>query len=266
MIKNFFAFLLFQFCLIQMDTYAQMPPPEKVAVLHKGKEVGCLDVITVVENDAYIIRDCSFVPAFSCLLRASDRSWLAVDTPYSPLATDALIDWVKKKHGQDQKFVVINTHHHIDRLGGNKAYIQKGFPVYAIPLTHQYFDKNNQTNEGFKAHFSSAPKPLLDSLNYTKPSHILKGLDKAGDKVSLTFGSLDVQILYPGHAHSIDNIVVLVPKYKLLFGGCMVICPYRNLGRLEEADLHSWEKAIQNVQKFVEGYDIQYVVPGHSID
>src|SRR5699024_7301811 len=91
------------------------------------------------------------------------------------------------------------------------------------------------------------------------PDHTLATLNKPGATVS--FGPLEV--FYPGPAHSLDNIMVWVPKQQILYGGCAIRnAQVTTLGNTADADLSSWPKAIRRAQKAYPQANI--VVPGHG--
>ena len=70
-------------------------------------------------------------------------------------------------------------------------------------------------------------------------------------------------MFYPGAGHTQDNIVVWLPKQKILFGGCFVKSIHsKNLGNMEDASVKDWPKSIQKV---INKYpNIKIVVPGHG--
>jgi glyoxylase-like metal-dependent hydrolase (beta-lactamase superfamily II) len=77
--------------------------------------------------------------------------------------------------------------------------------------------------------------------------------------LTLTFGGEEVRIVYPGAAHSPDNLLVFFPSRHLLFGGCMVKSS-RSIGYIGHADLDHWEAAIDVARDL----DARIVVPGHG--
>jgi len=72
-----------------------------------------------------------------------------------------------------------------------------------------------------------------------------------------------VSVYYPGAGHTEDNIVVWLPKEKILFGGCLVKSLHaKHLGYTEDAVISEWPNSIQ---KIINRYpDIKLVVPGHG--
>jgi glyoxylase-like metal-dependent hydrolase (beta-lactamase superfamily II) len=86
-------------------------------------------------------------------------------------------------------------------------------------------------------------------------------LDLTIDRVHAEAGALEA--FFPGAGHAPDNIVVWFPGPRILLGGCMVKAEDAPaLGNVADADLLSWPKAIEAVQKRYPDADI--VVPGHG--
>jgi len=75
----------------------------------------------------------------------------------------------------------------------------------------------------------------------------------------LTLAKNTVQVIFPGAAHSDDNMVVYFPEQKILFGGCMVRAS-NTLGNIKDANLVTWPVALQHLLQ----YKLEYVVPGHG--
>jgi len=129
------------------------------------------------------------------------------------------------------------THFHGDRVAGVDILEAKGIEMYTHPKT----------------------PALAKAEGNAVPDHTLATLNKPGATVS--FGPLEV--FYPGPAHSLDNIMVWVPKQQILYGGCAIRnAQVTTLGNTADADLSSWPKAIRRAQKAYPQANI--VVPGHG--
>ena len=72
-----------------------------------------------------------------------------------------------------------------------------------------------------------------------------------------------IQTYYPGEGHTKDNIVIWLPKQKILDGGCFVkSTDTDNIGNIADANVKQWPQSIKNVMdKFP---DAEYVIPGHQ--
>ncbi len=128
------------------------------------------------------------------------------------------------------------THAHDDRIGGISTLLEQKIDVRSTSMTMKEAEKN-----GFN-------KPLTE-LD-------LEPVIQVGDTVIETF--------YPGEGHSKDNITVWLPKYKILFGGCLIKSEdSKDLGSTTDANIEQWPKSVKNVfDKYKE--DAETVIPGHG--
>ncbi len=140
----------------------------------------------------------------------------------------------KKKFKKSVTDVII-THAHADRIGGIKTLKERGIKAHSTTLIAELAKKN-----GYE-------EPLGDLQAITK----------------LKFGNMKVETFYPGKGHTEDNIVVWLPQYNMLVGGCLVkSASAKDLGNVTDAYVNEWSTSIENVLKRYE--NINFVVPGHG--
>lgn len=156
-----------------------------------------------------------------------------VDTPWSPEDTEKLVGWV-----EDKGYVVksgLSTHSHEDRAGGIGFLNSESVTTYTSELTDRILKESGK--ERAEITFSGS---------------------------GFSLGSGLIEIFYPGAGHTVDNLVVWLPKSKILFGGCLVrSVSDENLGYVGEASIDSWEGSIDNlIARYPEA---GLVVPGHGL-
>ncbi len=158
-----------------------------------------------------------------------------IDSPWTPIATYDLLDWLESEFDVPIQRLVV-THAHEDRLGGIDAFIEREIPVYSSKLT-----ADTARLQGL-----SAPNYLLD------------------EHLPLRSGETAVELFYPGPAHSDDNIVVWFPDAGILFGGCMLkSATASSLGFTGDADKASWPGSLQRaVSRYPQA---KLFVPGHGL-
>jgi metallo-beta-lactamase class B len=157
-----------------------------------------------------------------------------IDTPWNNEQTKELIKLTKSEFKKDFSLAVI-THAHEDRIGGIDALLENKIDVRSRILTAQLAEKN-----GYKK-----PVPSLDS------------------EPNIKVGDVRVEVFYPGEGHTADNIVVWIPQYKVLFGGCLVkSMDSKGLGGTIDANIEQWPVSLKKV---LEKYpDTEVVIPGHG--
>lgn len=172
-------------------------------------------------------------PGNGLLVRDGD-GLVMVDTAWGAEITAELLDWVDAEIGLPVERAVI-THFHADSMGGMPALAERGIPAFAGPLTLEL-----GVEEGV---------PLPQTLD---------GLQQGS---AVTVGA--VEVYSPGPGHSRDNLVVWVPKAKVLFGTCATRSPaYSGLGNTADADQAHWPQAIRNAKARYP--EVEVVVPGHG--
>lgn len=155
-----------------------------------------------------------------------------IDTPWSEQDTQILLNWAKVQ-GVKVK-ASLSTHWHSDRTQGIKLLNRLGIPTYSSQMTADFLKKNN--------------KPL--------PSNTFSG-------ENFTLRENLIEAYYPGPGHAKDNIVVWLPKQKVLFGGCLVrALDWHSLGNLSDANVSQWAQSVANViTKYPKA---KQVIPGHG--
>ncbi|ARV93531.1 BcII family subclass B1 metallo-beta-lactamase [Bacillus cereus] len=173
------------------------------------------------------------VPSNGLVLNTA-KGLVLVDSSWDDKLTKELIEMVEKKF-QKRVTDVIITHAHADRIGGITALKEKGVKAHSTALTAEL-----AKNSGYE-------EPLGDLQIIT----------------SLKFGNTKVETFYPGKGHREDNIVVWLPQYQILAGGCLVkSAEAKDLGNVADAYVNEWSTSIENVLKRYG--NINSVVPGHG--
>jgi glyoxylase-like metal-dependent hydrolase (beta-lactamase superfamily II) len=155
-----------------------------------------------------------------------------IDTPWTQEGTEELIKWITAKNLLVKSSIV--THFHEDASGGMPFLNQAKIKTYATSLTNK----------------------LLDAKQREKSNHEIT----TNEYVLVTN---TIEVFYPGAGHSKDNIVVWLPKEKILFGGCFVkSINSKGLGYTGDASVKDWPISIQKV---IDKYpNVRMVVPGHG--
>jgi len=213
--------------------------------------------IQLLEPGLWLVTHLKPWPANSLVVKMLNGDLLLVDTPYTPKATAKLLKWVDKTFSKP-KIVAINTHYHWDALGGNSALLQHNVPIYGSDLTVQLLRQNQEImRKQVAGWLKKRPKDAIPflSLKAAPPNKIFP-LEQGK---TLSFGDENVEIIYPGHGHSADGVVVYFPSRKLLFGSCAVVAG-KSLGNTSDADLESWPLAMKRLKKLA----LRKVIPGHG--
>ncbi len=183
---------------------------------------------------------------------------LIIDTPYTPKATELVLTWIKKNYGK-KNIIAINTHFHIDRLGGNEALINAGIPIYGSDLTIKEIKEKGQKSISLLMSWIKDKniKFYYQNFKYVLPTKIFN----SSKGLVFKFGNEKVEVKYYGVGHSVDNLVVYLPKKKTIFGGCMILSmDAKKPGNVSDGNINEWEKNINKIK--TKNYDL--IIPGHG--
>ena len=159
---------------------------------------------------------------------------ILLDTPATEAQTETLVRWITDSLGVAITAFVPN-HGHGDCLGGLESLHRIGVPSFA----------GRRTIDLARKYGLPVPQQAFDRRKV------------------LRAGGLKIVCLYPGAAHSTDNIVVWIPSERMLFAGCMAKeMAAENLGNLADGDRDAYPATIEKViRRFPRA---AVVVPGHG--
>ncbi|WP_242921599.1 subclass B1 metallo-beta-lactamase [Pontibacter liquoris] len=168
------------------------------------------------------------------LIIATADGVVLVDTAWGEEQTKQLVQWVDDSLKLPIRQCLV-THAHDDRMGGIAVLQQHRVPVLSSPLTAQRAAQQQLGN----------PTPALPA------------------DTTIRIGGQQVQVYFPGAGHAPDNVVVYLPRQKVLFGGCLVKdAAAKSLGNTADATMSNWAHAVARVQaKYKQA---KKVVPGHG--
>jgi metallo-beta-lactamase class B len=192
------------------------------------------------------------------LVQMPDASLVLVNAPATEASTRILLQYLQARFGK-QPLTVVNSHHHVDSVGGNALLLEHGAEVIASTQTAELIASNTPADIVSIVRDKLVPPAYAPDFEHTRLAQPSRTFDPAAG-LTLQVAGEDVRILYPGPAHSVDNVVVFFPARGVLFGGCMVRSG-DSLGPTENADLAHWPSAIAALQAL----DPKLVVPGHGV-
>ncbi|AKA69456.1 subclass B1 metallo-beta-lactamase [Clostridium scatologenes] len=169
------------------------------------------------------------------LLVLTTKGLVLLDTPWTNDQTKELIKLTKEKFNQNIIAAIV-THAHMDRIGGIKTLLDNKIDVKSTPLTAQMAEKSG----------------------YDRPNPSITKNDEV-----LIFGETNLEVYFPGEGHTADNIVVWLPKYKILYAGCIAKSLESNsIGNTNDANIKEWPNSVQNlINKFP---NAEIVIPSHG--
>jgi metallo-beta-lactamase class B len=207
-----------------------------------------------IDKDAFVV---THEPAFASnilVVRMNDGALVLCSSPFDTEATRSMLRWLRTVFAP-RRIVAINAHYHPDGTAGNEAYAEAAVETYATDLTQRLLAERGARALGQAA--GSFEDPGL--VARVRATRVVPANHTIGQDETLTIGGETIRVMYPGPAHSPDNVVVHFPARKLLFGGCMIKTG-PSIGNLADADLGHWEAAVRSVARL----GALTIVPGHG--
>lgn len=173
------------------------------------------------------------VAANGLIILDGDEAFI-IDSPWNNEQTATLCKWIEDSlHVTIKGF--IPSHWHEDCMGGMDYINKAGIPSFALQTT-------------------------IDSArNKNLP------IPKTGftDSLRLKCGTIEFLCFFPGEGHTTDNIVVWIPKERVLFGGCLVkSMNSTNLGNTRDGNLNAYPETIKTLLDLFGNAEI--IIPGHG--
>jgi len=222
--------------------------------------------LTVVGNGAVIVNDDDVV---------------IVDDHVSPAAAWVLLEEVKRLTPKPVRYV-INTHFHYDHSSGNQIFgtgvdiigheftrrkltgdvlekgmfadLLKGLPKQLDDLKARAASEADaaakqrlQQQVGVQMAFASS----LKDLKVTPPNVTLV------DRMTLFRGDREIRLLYLGYGHTGGDVVVYLPKEKVLCTGDLLV---HDVANLIDGYVNEWPDALEKLKPI----DFVDVIPGHG--
>ncbi len=122
-------------------------------------------------------------------------------------------------------------------------------PVIAVYATHWH--------EGIPTYATKMTNDLLKANHKAQATHLVS------TNKTYSVGGQSFVLNFFGAGHSMDNVVVWFPEYKILDGGCFIkSSEAQDLGFTADGDIKSWKPSLARLlAKYPE---INMVIPGHD--
>jgi glyoxylase-like metal-dependent hydrolase (beta-lactamase superfamily II) len=206
---------------------------------------------------------------------------MIVDSHISPESGRAMLQEIKSITDKPVRFL-INTHFHYDHTNGNQA-----FPPGVDIIGHEFTRRKLTGDVLEKGMFADLLKGLpkqLDDLKartaseadtaakqrlqqqvgvQTAFANSLKDLKVTPpnvtlvDRMTLFRGDREIRLLYLGHGHTGGDIVVYLPKEKVLCTGDLLV---HDVANLIDGYVNEWPAALEKLKPI----DFVDVIPGHG--
>ena len=223
--------------------------------------------LTVVGNSSVIV---------------NDDDVIIVDDHVSPAAAWVLVDEIKALTNKPVR-TVINTHFHYDHAHGNQIF-GKDVQIIGHEFTREMLTVGKSTEmplyknyvtglptqianlrQRLNAETDAAAKTRLQTQLQTAESNAASQAELKPTPPNVTLrtnmtlhrGSREIQIRFLGRAHTAGDVVVYLPKEKIVMTGDMLTS---TLSNMSDAFVNDWVTTLDELKKL----DFTTVMPGHG--
>lgn len=179
----------------------------------------------------------------------SDQGILVVDTGLNAQEGRKLLDEIRKVSPAPVRWIV-NTHYHPDHRGGNSV-VGPDAVIISTAFTRGKLVTEN-TRKTMAAQGSSS-----EDARKISPGYAFNETFSGGRGLTLYVGGHEVQIYYPGPAHTMGDAVVYFPGQHAIATGDLFLansCP-----AMDDGDMENWITALDHMLAL----PVEHVVPGH---
>ncbi|PYS25738.1 MAG: hypothetical protein DMG11_22225 [Acidobacteria bacterium] len=212
----------------------------------------------------------------------NDNDVIVVDDHVSPAAAWVLLDELKDITNKPVR-TVINTHFHYDHAHGNQIF-DKDVAIIGHEFTRQMLMGGKSIEMPlYKSYVTGIPRQIEDlkkriaaESDAARKANLQTQLQVAENnsasqaelkptppnvtlqtRMTLYRGDREIQIRFLGRAHTAGDVVVYLPKEKIVCTGDMLTSALSNMS---DAFVDEWSKTLEELKKL----DFVTVLPGHG--
>lgn len=172
---------------------------------------------------------------------------LVIDANF-PNQAEEVVKLIRKTTDKPIRYV-FDTHYHGDHADGNPIYTKIGAVAVASENSRQLFDTKGIA--GFQQSQKDKPDEY-GPLDYDKPSLYFP------KKLVIDDGTMRVELIHFGHAHTAGDAIAWLPKHGIAFTGDAVVNGAFNY--TGDSNTESWIGVLNQIKQL----PIKQIAPGHG--
>ena len=210
---------------------------------------------------------------------AGDDGVLIIDTFFTPVAVEELLEAINTQTKQPIKYVV-NTHYHLDHTGGNQVFAALGIPILGHDKLIEWQTTKNRKflpeKDALDKRLGDAQKQLAETPveqtdkrtqleKQIRRLNAMKSIVLTNPTVTFSSGTVHLHlgareiVLFTLPGHTGGDVLAFVPDANVLFMGDMGW--RKTLPNLVDATVTDW---INSLDTILAQYPSAKFVPGHG--
>ncbi|MEZ0361772.1 MAG: MBL fold metallo-hydrolase [Hydrogenobacter sp.] len=211
-----------------------------------------------VEENIYMVRGVDALPSLenegfisNAYAVLTQEGWVVIDTLSTPELSEKFAKELLRIKNVPIKYVLI-THYHPDHWYGAKTYNNFGAKIVAHRKLRELYNSGEaraileEANKSFKG--------LYNDVVLVPPDLVVD------DKLNIRAGSEEFELIAMTPAHTNSDIVVYMPKRKVLFAGDLVYDHRIPFMGDRNASSKGWEEVLRRMKNM----DIRLILGGHN--
>jgi len=199
----------------------------------------------MIAPGVYAITDLGFS---NCGFIVTDEGVVVVDTLLIPAFAEEMVKEIRAVTDKPVKYV-INTHWHTDHVGGNETFLPQAH-IISHTFTRKIIVQRRKEQEEGKVDESLKS---LGKFTFVPPDITFD------ESLTLYLGGKEMELKFLGGGHTGGDIIVYLPKEKVLFSGDLLI---KGSGMPDYRDDSNIDALIESLKR-IQAFDIDKIICGH---
>ncbi len=211
-----------------------------------------------VTKDIYMVRGINALPSLenrgfmsNAAAVLTKEGWVVIDGLSTPELSKEFVDNLMRVKKAPIVYAIL-THYHADHYYGMSTYKEMGAKIIAHEYVKEYYQSGKANQDLFSR--NQRTNGLYNNVRLYPPDITIK------DRYTLKVGGKVFDIINVAPAHTNNDIIIYMPKEKVLFVGDLV--SVNRTPSLVDATASSkgWVQALNTIQSL----DIEVIISGHN--
>jgi glyoxylase-like metal-dependent hydrolase (beta-lactamase superfamily II) len=185
---------------------------------------------------------------------------LVVDSSAGYLSAQTIFGYAQGVNPSND-MILVNTEKHLDHIGGNCLFAEKGVEIYAHELNRRHEDDLAGDRDFYNSSIQEqVRREAREEQVFYQRTTIVNAAHVVENNEIFDLGGLDAKIIFtPGHTDT--NLSVYVPSEKILYCGDVITQGY--IPNLENSGRDGWRHWLDSLDR-ISTLDLNAIVPGHG--